>query len=70
MGFMRQAHEAFAAEIKWRKRAKTELSTNLKSYETALAKTIGLRLQERLTEEQALGVASCMSHHKDLSLAF
>ncbi len=70
MGFMRQAHEAFAAEIKWRIRAKAELSADLKNYETALAKTIGLRLQERLTEEQALGVASCMSHHKDLSLAF
>ncbi len=70
MGFMRQAHEAFASEMKWRKRAKSELLADLKIYETALSKTIGLRLQERLTEEQAKGVASCMSHHKDLSLAF
>ncbi len=70
MGFMRQAHEVFATETKWRKRAKSELLVDLKSYDTALSKTIGLRLQERLTEEQALGVASCMSHHKDLSLAF
>ncbi|MCF6194806.1 MAG: hypothetical protein L3J46_10800, partial [Kangiellaceae bacterium] len=70
MGFMRQAHEAFATEVKWRKRAKTELLADLKSYEAALSTTIALRLQERLTDEQAKGVASCMSHHKDLSLAF
>ena len=70
MGFMRQAHEAFANEVKWRKRANTELLADLKSYDSALSKTIGLRLQERLTVEQAKGVASCMSHHKDLSLAF
>jgi len=70
MGLMRQAHEAFAIEIKWRKRANSELLADLKSYDTTLSKTIGLRLQERLTEEQAKGVASCMSHHKDLSLAF
>jgi tripartite ATP-independent transporter DctM subunit len=70
MGFMRQAHEAFATEIKWRKRANNELLADLKSYETALSKTIGLRLQEHLTVEQAKGVASCMSHHNDLSLSF
>jgi len=70
MAFMRQAHEAFATEIKWRKRANKKLLADLKSYETALSKTIALRLQERLTDEQAKGVASCMSHHKDLSLGF
>ncbi len=70
MGFMRQAHKEFSAEMIWRKRAKSELLPDLKNYEIALSKTIGIRLQERLTEEQALGVASCMSHHKDLSLAF
>ena len=70
MGFIRQAHEAFASEIKWRKRAKSELLPSLKNYETDLSKTIGLRLQEHLTVEQAKGVASCMSHHKDLSLDF
>ena len=70
MSFMRQAHEAFEIEIKWRKRANKELLADLKSYEKALSKTIALRLQERLTDEQAKGVASCMSHHKDLSLAF
>ncbi len=70
MAFMKKAHEAFQAETTWRKRANKELLADLKSYETALSKTIGIRLQERLTEEQAKGVASCMSHHKDLSLDF
>jgi len=70
MGFMRQAHEVFASETTWRKRAKSELLANLQSYEMDLSKTIALRLQKRLTDEQAKGVASCMSHHKDLSLDF
>ncbi|MEE9310446.1 MAG: SLC13 family permease [Cocleimonas sp.] len=70
MGFMRDAHAAFATEVTWRKRANTELLAKLKDYDTALSKTIGLRLQEHLTEEQAKGVASCLSHHKDLSLSF
>lgn len=70
MGFMRKAHSAFQAEIKWRKAAKSSLLNDLNAYETALSKTIGLRLQKRLTEEQALGVASCLSPHKNLSLGF
>ena len=70
MAFMEKAHKAYQADTSWRKRANTELLANLKSYGTALSKTIGLRQQEHLTEEQAKGVASCMSHHKDLSLAF
>jgi len=70
MAFMQKSHEAFQAETTWRKRANSELLANLKNYEQALSKTIGIRLQERLTEEQAKGVASCMSHHKDLSLDF
>ncbi len=70
MVFMQKAHETFQADTIWRKRAHKELLTNLKNHEKALSKTIGIRLQERLTEEQAKGVASCMSHHKDLSLDF
>jgi len=70
MGFMRKAHSAYQAEIKWRQRANKELLSDLNTYETALSKTIGLRLQERLTEEQALSVASCLSPHKNLSLSF
>ena len=70
MAFIQKAHEAFKADTTWRKRANSELLTDLKNYEQALSKTIGIRLQKRLTEEQAKGVASCMSHHKDLSLDF
>ncbi len=70
MGFMKKAHEAYQAEIEWRKRANAELLPDLKSYDAALSKTIGLRLQERLTDEQAKGVATCLSPHKNLSLSF
>ena len=70
MTFMQKAHATFQADIVWRKRANKELLADLQNHEQALSKTIGIRLQERLTDEQAKSVASCMSHHKDLSLDF
>ncbi|MEE9326348.1 MAG: TRAP transporter large permease subunit [Cocleimonas sp.] len=70
MSFMREAHEIFTSETRWRKKASNELQQDLKNYDAIIAKNIGLRLQPRLTEDQAKQVASCMSYHRDISLAF
>ena len=70
MAFMKKAHLAYQEEVKWRVKASKELSSNLKLYDDAISKTIGLRQQSRLTDIQAKGVASCLSTHRNISLAF
>ncbi|MEH6472559.1 MAG: TRAP transporter large permease subunit [Halopseudomonas sp.] len=62
--------EIFAAEVVWRSRAATELSPQLARYDDAIKHSIGLRLQERLTIDQAETIASCQSGHRDISLHF
>ena len=62
--------EMFAAEAAWRKRAAGELAPGLGAYEKAIKLSIGLRLQERLTSDQASEIASCLSIHRDVSLNF
>lgn len=57
-------------EIAWRSRGLTELSTNLNDFNAVVKDSIGLRLQQRLSVDQAESVAACMSGHKDISLAF
>ena len=57
-------------EINWRLRAEKEFYPSLKQYQQAISQTIGLRMQERLTEDQAKSIASCLSEHKDISLNF
>ena len=57
-------------EVTWRERAKTTLLPGLQAYEAAIRNTIGLRLQSRLSREQALDMASCTSGHRDISLHF
>jgi hypothetical protein len=42
----------------------------LKEYEAAIRETIGVRLQSRLTRDQALDMASCTSVHRDISPYF
>lgn len=70
MAFMRDAHKAYQTEIKWREKASAGLLSELKHYNVAISKTIGLRLQTRLTDIQAKGVASCLSVHRNISLSF
>ena len=43
---------------------------SIKSFDNSIKNTIGLRLQEKLTKEQAKYVAACKSKHKDISLNF
>ena len=70
MGFMRDAHKAFKTETVWREKASKDLLSDLKQYDEAISKTIGLRLQERFTDIQAKEVASCLSSHRNVSLSF
>ena len=70
---LRQIDEAIRlieAELAWRQRASAELLGGLRRYDDAIRSTIGLRSLPRLPREQALDVAACQSHHRDLSLGF
>jgi len=65
-----QALSIFTAEVAWRTRAARDLAPGLSTYDLAIRDTIGLRQQERLNTEQAAEIASCKSHHRDISLDF
>ena len=69
-GFLAEARERFAEEVAWRARAATDLLPGLAVYDDAIRHSIGLRVQERLTEDQARLVAGCQSVHRDVSLHF
>ena len=57
------------AEVAWR-RAAAPLATVLAPLEAETRTTLGLREQPRLDRDSALQVASCLSHHRDVSLNF
>ncbi len=70
LAMLDEAKELFAAELAWRQQASERLADELTGYDEAIKSTIGVRLQQRLTTEQAEEVASCQSHHRDISLNF
>jgi tripartite ATP-independent transporter DctM subunit len=63
------AAEVLQSEIEWRQRA-TELGNDLGDYDQSIASTIGMRMQQRLTRDQAESIASCLAVHRDVSLHF
>jgi TRAP-type mannitol/chloroaromatic compound transport system permease large subunit/cell division protein FtsB len=65
-----KAMAEYDKELEWRSAAETDLLASLQAYESEMANTIGIRQQNRLTREQALAVAACSSHHRDISLNF
>ena len=60
----------FDTEISWRKDANKNLLPELMKYNSVIKNNIGLRLQSKLTTEQAKFVARCNSVHRDISLNF
>ncbi len=62
--------DILAGELVWRRRAVTELMPELKAYDSAIKGSIGLRLQKRLSLDEAKYIASCQSEHRDISLHF
>jgi hypothetical protein len=69
-GYHSEAMALLTAEITWRKRALTDMVPALVSYDLAIKDSIGLRLQERMSDDVATTVSACMASHKDISLQF
>ena len=65
-----KAVELYAEQQKWRAGAATALSGGLAEYKSVVRDTIGIRSQPKMSREQALFVAGCQSHHRDISLNF
>ena len=65
-----EANEMYLFEKEWRTKAEKELLPQLIKFDDSIKNTIGLRLQEKLTKEQAKYVAACRSTHTDISLNF
>ena len=56
-------------ELEWRA-AGYMLLNPLNDYDNVIKDTIGIRLQQRFTKEQARDIAGCLSEHRDVSLSF
>ena len=65
-----EANEIYIFEKEWREKAEKEILPQLIKFDNSINNTIGLRLQEKLTKEQAKYVAACRSVHRDISLNF
>ncbi len=59
-----------ATEVAWRQQASTQLLAGLDKYDDAIKSSIGLRMQARLTVDQAEEIAGCQAVHRDISLNF
>jgi len=67
---MEKAVKKFNQEIEWRSNVAPTVLAGLNTYTDGLLGTLGIRSQRKMTREQALYIASCSSHHKDISLNF
>ena len=70
LGEIDKVLEAYAKQSEWRKAADSSLKSGVGQYIQAMAPTIGIRAQNKLTRDQALYVAACSSDHRDISLNF
>ena len=69
LAFYAESMQLYHEALDWRRNAEALLPT-LDRYDNVIKSNIGLRLQKRLTEEQAEDIASCLSVHRDISLNF
>ncbi|MEM7524080.1 MAG: TRAP transporter large permease subunit [Pseudomonadota bacterium] len=60
---------AYTAQIGWRAEAEG-LRPGLQAFTSAIADTLGARMQQGLSRDQALYLASCTAAHRDISLNF
>ncbi|MEM7547313.1 MAG: SLC13 family permease [Pseudomonadota bacterium] len=65
-----EAVTAYNDQKNWRKNAAPVLIPEIEAYVAAIRDTIGARSQDRMTDEQALYLASCTANHRNLSLNF
>lgn len=70
IGEFNKAVALFKTEVEWRTQAKTDLLPALTAYDQRIQRTIGARMQPKLSIEQAKSIASCLSVHRDISLNF
>ncbi|MEZ5766487.1 MAG: TRAP transporter large permease subunit [Paracoccaceae bacterium] len=59
----------FEAQADWRRKADAVVP-GLTAYLDTIRPNLGARVQDRLTRDQALAMASCTAHHRDVSLNF
>ncbi len=64
------ALETYRSELAWRQKAASSVLAGLRTYDEAIRDTIGLRKQSKLPSGQAVDIAACMAHHRDISLHF
>ena len=69
-GLLAQALDLHAEAVAWRRAADERLGEALHRYDASLESTIGLRMQRRLSSEEAKAVARCQAAHRDISLNF
>ena len=62
--------ELFEQEVSWRKNFKKKYMDRINAHDKVISETIGLRLQSKLTKDQAIYVSKCNSIHRDISLNF
>ena len=68
---LQKAVIAFESEVDWRSEAASaDLLSSIRSYESAIRGTIGLRQQSKMPRDVGLYLASCKSGHRDVSLNF
>jgi hypothetical protein len=60
----------FDQEVSWRNEFDKKYMDRINDHLNVLSETIGLRLQQKLTKEQAIYVSKCNSVHRDISLNF
>ncbi|SDI27633.1 TRAP transporter large permease subunit [Lutimaribacter saemankumensis] len=70
MAEYQDALAAYAEQEQWRAEAATALRAPLEDYLSAIRGSLGVRVQNSLSREQALFLARCQSDHRDLSLNF
>ncbi len=67
---LQMAQDLYQQELLWRQSTVATLQTPLNAYHQSIRTNIGLRLQPQLPRDLAKSVASCLSHHRDISLHF
>lgn len=70
LAFLAKAKSRMETELAWRLAAAQSLSSALADYDRAIATSIGVRQQARLTPDHATSIAACQSVHRDISLNF
>lgn len=64
-----KAVAAFEEQLVWRAQS-VSLMPGIQTYLDGIRGTLGIRVQDRFTRDQALAMASCASYHRDISLNF